>query len=293
MGWLRKISLNIYVAGKLYKTYMSDGTRNTVNISFSVSKTSVGEPNESTVVLTNVSPETRATLLACTNKDKATVELFVGYEDEGLTLLSCGDLIKMWPERQGSANTFSLTYFDGFQAIQNSHLEKQFNPDTPVKTIVLELAQSFAANGVKVDPSKVHITGNVGGRGFTVSGRTATTLDLLANSYGFTWSIQDGDFQAYMDTGKNRPSQKVYQISLANRNLLKATPEIGEKYMQQIGMKIDAILNPKCKCMDLIELESVVYPQYNGKFEIHNIQFVGDVSGGDWKMEIDSKTIVK
>lgn len=292
MGWLRRISLNVYVAGKLYKTYNSDGTRGTIGISFSVSKTSVGEPNESTVVLTNVSPETRATLLACTNKDKATVELFVGYEDEGLTLLSCGDLIKMWPEKNGSSNTFTLTYLDGFQAVLNSHLEKQYAPGTPVQNIVLDLAGSFAMNGVKVDATKVHVIGAVGSRGFTVSGRTATTLDLLAASYRFTWSIQDGVFQAYMDVNGSKASQKIYNVSVANRNLLKATPELGEKYMQQVGMKIEAILNPKCKCMDFIQLESLVYPQYNGKYEIHNIQFSGATEGQEWKMEIDSKTIV-
>ena len=292
MGWLRRASLNVYVAGKLYKTYNSDGTRGSLGISFSVVKNSVGEPNESTVVLTNVSPQTRTTLLGCTNKDKATVELFVGYENEGLTLLSSGDLIKMWPERSGASNTFTLYYLDGLQAVQNSHLEQQFNPNTPIKDIVLSLAQSFVANGVKVDPTKVHVTGIVGQRGYTVTGRTATTLDLLAASYKFTWSIQDGVFQAYMDSGGQKASQKTYPVSLALQNLLKATPELGEKYMQQIGMKIEAILNPKCKCLDYIQLDSIVYPQYNGKYEIHNITFTGDTKGTDWKMEIDSKTIV-
>ena len=293
MAWLRKISLNIYVSGKLYKTYTADGTRKTLAISFNVSKNSVGEPNESTVVLTNVSPDTRATLLACTNKDRATVELFAGYEDDGLTLLASGDLIKMWPEKQDTENTFTLTFLDGFQAVQNSHLEQQFNPGTPIKDIVLSLAGSFANNGVAVDSTKVHIVGAIGSRGYTVSGRTATTLDLLAASYGFTWSIQDGVFQAYMDENKSKKaSQKVYSVSYRKQNLLKATPELGEKYMQQIGMKIEAILNPKCKCMDLIDLESLVYPQYDGKYEIHNVQFTGDTNGTDWKMEIDSKTIV-
>lgn len=291
MAWLRRISLNIYISGQLYKTYNSDGTRNTIGISFNVSKTSVGEPNESTVVLTNVSPQTRAALLACTNKDKATVELFVGYEDEGMTLLSCGDLIKMWPEKNGSSNTFTLYYLDGMTAIQNSRLDQQFNPGTPIRDIVLALAQSFTMNGIKVDPTKVHITGAVGKRGYTVTGRTASTLDLLAASYKFTWSIQDGVFQAYMDVNSAKASQKVYEVSMLKRNLLKATPELGEKYMQQVGMKIEALLNPKCKCMDFIDLKSIVYPQYDGKYEIHNIDFIGGTQEPDWKMEIDSKTI--
>ena len=58
MGWLRKIAINLYVDGKLYKRYWSDGTRHTLDIKFSIEKTSVGSPNESTVVLTNESPDT-------------------------------------------------------------------------------------------------------------------------------------------------------------------------------------------------------------------------------------------
>lgn len=292
MGFLRALSLNIYVAGNLYKSYFSDGTRGTIGIAFDVSKTSVGEPNESTITMTNVSPDTRKALLACTNKDRVTVELFVGYEDEGMTLLSTGDLIKMWPERNGASNSFTLTYLDGFQAIKDSHLEKRFTSNTPIRDIVLALAKSFEMNGVFTDPTKVNIVGTVGDRGFTVTGRTATMLDLLAASYKFTWSIQDGVFQAYMDEGNHRASQKTYEVSLQKKNLLKATPELGEKYMQQVGMKIEALINPKCKCMDLIDLRSVIYPNYNGLYEIHNIQFTGDVKSLDWRMTIDSKTIV-
>lgn len=292
MAFLRQIVLNITVAGQLYKTFISDGTRNTLQISFDVQKTSFGQPNQSTVVLYNVSPETKQTLLACTNKTKINIQLFAGYEDEGLTLLSTGDLIKMWPEKQGTTSTFTLHYFDGFQAIQNSSFGKQYNPSTEIKDIILELAQSFLPWGVLVDITKIHVEGTIGTRGYTVQGRTATSLDLLANSYGFTWSIQDNIFQAYMDNGPKKGSQKIYPVSLLLKNLIKATPELGEKYMQQTGMKIEALLNQKCKCLDLIQLTSTIYPQYSGLYEIHNVQFVGDTGGADWKMSIDSKTIV-
>lgn len=291
MGWLRKIAINLYVDGKLYKRYWSDGTRHTLDIKFSIEKTSVGSPNESTVVLTNASPDTKSYLLSLTNKQKITVELFAGYEDEGMTLLSSGDLIKLMPERQGSSDIFTLTFLDGFAAVQKSHLEAQFKAGTSVADVVTALARSFEPNGVQVDPTKINLTGTIGKRGYSVYGRTASNLDALADSYRFTWSIQDGVFQAYMDQKKKKASQAVYKVSVKERNLLKATPEIGEKYMQQVAMKIEAILNPKCKCMDIIDLESMVFPQYNGLYEIHNISLEGSTKDTDWKMTIDSKTI--
>ena len=291
MGWLRQISLNLYAAGSLYKTYFSDGTRKTLDIKFDIHKTSVGAANESTVTLTNTSPDTKQYLMSLINQGEISVELFAGYENEGMTLLASGNLIRLFPERQGTSDIFTLTFFDGFTAINQSHLEAQFNGGTSLTDIVLALAKSFEKNGVKVDATKINLTGTVGRRGYTAYGRTATALDKLAASYNFTWSIQDGVFQAYMDQKKKRASQAVYKVSVKEKNLLKATPEIGEKGMQLIGMKIEAILNPKCKCMDIIELESIVYPKYNGKYEIHNLTMTGGTKDVDWKMEIDSKTI--
>lgn len=293
MGWLRKILLKLYVDGILQKTYESDGTRNTIDIKFEVSKDSVGNPNESTVVLGNASPKTKSFFLSLTNKQKVTVELFVGYENEGLFLLSRGDLIKLFPERQGSQDSFTLTYLDAFEAICNAHLEREFPGGTSIEEIILVLANSYKNYGVQVNRSKIHVDGNIGKRTFTVSGKTSQTLDQLASSYNFTWSIQDGVFQAYNDKIVKNPGKAVYNVSVAHKNLLKATPELGEKYMQQIGMKIEAILNPKCRCGDIIHLESGTYPSYNGDYEIFNLQFNGGTKDVDWKMTIDSKTIVK
>ena len=80
-------------------------------------------------------------------------------------------------------------------------------------------------------------------------------------------------------------------ISVKNRNLLKATPEIGEAYMTQIGMKIEAVLNAKCRPGDIIQLESEVYPWYNGNYEIYNLTMEGSAKDVDWKMIIDSKSL--
>lgn len=295
MGWLRKLSLNIYVNNRLFKTYNSDGTRNTLDIEFSIEKTLTGEPNESTVVISNMSPDVKSSLMgnAMSSNSKIFIELFAGYEDKGLELLSCGDLMKLWPEKQGSSNTFTLSYLDGFFAVQDSHYEGAVPGNTALSSVVLELAKSFEKNGIKVDPTKINVEGTVPLRGMTFYGRTASTLDILALVYNFTWSIQDGVFQAYMDGGEKQPSQAVYQVSLSDRNLLKATPEIGEKYMQQTGMKIEAILNPKCKCGDLIQLGSEIYPQFNGDYTIHNLTFTGGTKTSDWKMVIDSKTLTE
>ena len=91
------------------------------------------------------------------------------------------------------------------------------------------------------------------------------------------------------NTNKTKSSQGLLEISLRKRNLLKATPELGQKLGQQIGMKIEAILNPKCKCGDLIYLDSSVYPTYSGYYQIDILTLKGGTKEADWKMAIDSK----
>lgn len=291
MGWLRQIALFIYVDGVLQKKYLSDGTRKTLDIKFSVEKTIGNSPNESTVTLTNLSSRTKEAFLLLTNKQRITVELYAGYEDEGLALIATGDLVKLFPERQGSSDIFTLTFLDGFGAYTKSHLETQFRAGTSLNDIVFALAKSFEKNGVQVDKTKIDLKGTVGKRGYSVQGRTATILDYLANSFRFTWSIQNGVFQAYMDNEKKQNSKADFVISVKNRNLLKATPEIGEAYMTQIGMKIEAVLNAKCRPGDIIQLESEVYPWYNGNYEIYNLTMEGSAKDVDWKMIIDSKSL--
>ena len=72
MGWLRQIALFIYVDGVLQKKYLSDGTRKTLDIKFSVEKTIGNSPNESTVTLTNLSSRTKEAFLLLTNKQRIT-----------------------------------------------------------------------------------------------------------------------------------------------------------------------------------------------------------------------------
>ena len=149
MGWLRQIALFIYVDGVLQKKYLSDGTRKTLDIKFSVEKTIGNSPNESTVTLTNLSSRTKEAFLLLTNKQRITVELYAGYEDEGLALIATGDLVKLFPERQGSSDIFTLTFLDGFGAYTKSHLETQFRAGTSLNDIVFALAKSFEKNGVQ------------------------------------------------------------------------------------------------------------------------------------------------
>lgn len=296
--FLRRIEVEIVFSQKNdvikeKNLYVSTGLRDGLAISFSVSKTYAGSPNESTISILNMSPESRQKIVS--NVDKVAVKLYAYYEGDERTLLASGNLLKAWPEKEGTTNKMTLTFLDGISAILIAKTNRSFPPNTKIKDVVVKLAKDMEEiKDVKVDSSKINVDGEVGSRGLSINGRTSSALDSLANQYGFTWSIQNGVFQAYRDKTKgDESSRKKYVISVKENNLLKASPELGEKYMQQIGMKIEAILNAKICPGDIVDLTSTVYPQYSSEYIAHNIDFYGDTFGPDWKMVIESKQAAK
>lgn len=274
------------------REYFSDGSRKGLRIQFQVVKTLTSSPNESSVTISNLSPESRQIVIS--QIENVYAELYVGYQSRDLQLLTSGDLVRAFPEKQGTENLLTLSFLDGASAIFNAATSRSFPAGMPIKDVVFEIAKEFEKDGVTVDASKINIPGQVDKGGMPVCGRTATILDRLSASYRFTWSIQNGVFQAFKDVSdKKEPSRKVFEISFKKRNLIKSIPELGEKFMQQTGMKIDAILEPLCSPGDIILLESHIYPQYSGRYVAMNVDYYGDTFGADWKMSIDSKTIVK
>lgn len=269
--------------------YVSTGERNGLAISFNVVKVLNDSPNTSTVMIKNLAPAFRRKLMR--NVTRTAVRLFAGYDGEPRTVLAVGDVLKAWPERVGTENQLTITFLDGITAILQSNSYHAYPPGMPIKNILLDLAKDFSrTNDVQVDPTKIEVDGVIGLRGLTVSGKTSTILADLSRQFSFTWSIQTGVFQAYRDkTVGAETSRRVYSISIADNNLFKATPELGEKYMQQIGMKIDAVLNSKIRPGDVVNLKSSVYPEYSGRYIAHNINYTGDTFGPDWVMSIESK----
>jgi hypothetical protein len=261
-------------------TIKGDGTRNTQQIAFNIKKTLVGTPNESTITISNLSPATRTALM---NSDLQ-VELYVGWSNVPMSLLAQGRVLQVIPSKEGTDNKTVLNLFDGLNAISASVLAKTFPVTTAVKDIVFELASAMV--DVKIDKAMIDVDGAVGERGYVVNGRVAVELDKLANSYGFTWSVQDGVFRAIKDT---RAGKNQHNISAAEGYLFKVNPTFADKQQILQAMEITALMQPRVVPGDLVNLKSAFYPQFSGQYKVHTIEFNGDTAGANWEMKIESK----
>lgn len=253
----------------------SSGDRNSLRIKFSIKKTMLGPPNLSSIEIYNLSRETREAI----NKSLTRVQLRVGYANTELALLAQGGIKSVVSERRGADIVTTVTIFDGWGGQIKGITNKTFASNQPVEQVVREVASKMPG----VTLGDIDVDGFLGTRGYTVSDRSADVLDRLAGQYGFSWSIQNGTFQAISD---KRTLSRIVNVSTKARNLIKAVPVLNGPLQIQTAVEINAILNAKATPGHKVRLESDINPKLNGIYKIHEVDFDGDTGDSNWNMSI-------
>lgn len=285
--FIRHIELHLRRKGlPVWMKIVADGSPENLQILFSVAKTMTGIPNESTITIYNLHPQTRQALM----QPELQAELYVGWKNTGApTLLASGDVVLVVPTKEGTSNQTVLTMFDGYGAIASATVCKTYPPGTYIQAIIFDLV--MAMDGVVLDLNKINIGGRVGEKGYSVAGRVSKELDKLANSYSFTWSIQNGVFQVIQDAFA---SKTRHFISSDSGGLFKAIAQLQDPSQLsagqiQVGMTITALIQPQILPGDTVMLKSDFVPMYDGDYTVHNITFSGDSHGAQYDMTIESK----
>jgi hypothetical protein len=260
------------------KRFFGDGGDDTWKIRFEVSKAMLGYPNTATVTLTNLKNDTFDQLL----ERGLPVEISVGHRDTELLRVFKGDLQSTIISRANTDRETVITCLDGGQAITFTKSQKIYDV-TPIATIVEELAGDL---GLPI--GKIDVEGETGYKGRVISSNTKRELDNLSREFGFSWSIQDGEFFAIRDTG-DIPT--IWEIS--RKTGLQSAKQIFSGALQvKNGVEIQALMNPKILPNHIIRLkwfEGSDFPEsLAGDYKVHNINFAGDTHGQDWTMNLQS-----
>jgi hypothetical protein len=252
----RTLKMNKQNAIRLY----SDGTQNTIRISFHVEQNILSVPGFSSIKLYNLTPETR---LLISTPGAWRCEINVGTETMGMQEIWC------------HAN---------FIEKMTSFQTQSWRAYCPMQDVLKDCATNL---GVKWDSSRVDIPNLViGGGGFAFAGMTTDCLDKLALQYGFSWTIINDCLQILND-GRSFP--RSHLISYKNSVLLSATPSLDGPMKIMYAVLIRAYLNPMIWAGDYINLESQVNADLNGSWLVHSINFDGSTFGDDWTMTLDCK----
>ena len=256
---------------------VTTGADNELNISFSVNKDITGSPNQTSLTILNLSADTRQRL----QQSGLAIELYAGYVGEPLRLVSKGGVLSAISQRAGAEIATTIGVMDGQGATLRAYYDKSFSGATPVDEIVKELAATMTDKGVQL--GEISVKGTLADKGRVFHGRTVDSLDSLAKAFKFSWSIQDGVFQAIDD---DNGSRKLYVLDDAT--LISVSPLLNGQLQFKVGVDITTVLDARIVPGDKVQVKSSVSPDLNGIYIVDECQLTGESHGPTWTSQIKS-----
>lgn len=248
---------------------IADGSNSRLRVAFSAQKTITGSPNQIDIAVYGLSRDTQRAIRSNLTK----IQLIAGYESsaDSAGLVAQGAIMSAIPSRQGADQVLKITAFDGYGGMVRGAFSKYFDGGTPIASVVREIAQSMP--GVNVE--RIDIPGTLRGRGANLSGSSTQQLDKLADQHGFSWSVQDGVFQAVPD---NTDTGRVFVFS-SQRNLISANPVLNGPLMANVGVEAEAKFDARMKPGDRMIIESDINPEINGSYKATGVNLSFDSHG--------------
>lgn len=248
---------------------LADGSSNHLRVQFNSQKTVTGEPNKCEVSITGLSRETQHAIRANLTR----VQVIAGYESSSSSagLVCSGALMAAMSQRQGPDIVTKLIALDGMGGMTRGAYSKAFAGGTPVSQAVRELAASMP--GVEV--GQIKVTGNLFPKGLQLSGSSTSQLNKLADQYGFSWSVQNGVFQAIMD---GQDSGEAYSFD-TDTNMIACVPLLNGPLQVPIGVEVTAKFEARIRPGDRMVVRSSINPSLSGTYTATSVSSQFDSHG--------------
>ncbi len=272
----------------------SNGDRTGLGIAFNITKTMLGLPNQSNIVIRNLSKENRNHI----RRKGGHIELSAGFAaDPSLPLLSSGGLLIGKSSRDDADINTELVFLDGRDALVNTYIGATYSGidggGTKISAAVQDIATKLSAQftDLVVTPENIKIAEwkKVAGKAVSLVGNGYAVLDSLSRSYDFSFSIDNGVFHA---TDNDYQSPRVFNVSAAAGNLINAEPSVFAGTGQKLGVEVEALLDPACRPGMSMQLISTVDPGLNGIYQINTVTYLGDSHmPNPWTMNISARNL--
>lgn len=214
-----------------------------LRIKFQITKSRTGDPNIARIDIFNLSPVNRTKI----QSEFLKVTLNLGYGTvENLKLAFKGDIRNVTHVKQGVDNITSIFAGDGNKDFLESYTNVGFNNGAKAEDQVRRVIQDFT--GLTPGDLKGLDTAEQNVLGITYSAPTSQVMDMLADNFGFLWSIQDERVETIPKGGSNERTAAVITAATG----LISSPEVTE-----IGANVLVLLNPEIKPNTLIDIKSV------------------------------------
>lgn len=255
-------------SGEAVRIY-ADGTNKHLRVQFTAQKTVTGEPNKCEVSIYGLSADTRRSIRANLTR----VQVLAGYESSAssASIVCSGALMAVMHQRQGGDIVTKLIALDGMGGMSRGAYSQAFAGGTPVASLVREVAASMP--GVEI--GNIKVTGNLPPKGVQLSGSSTSQLNKLADQFGFSWSVQNGTFQAIMD---GTDSGEAFSFD-SDTNLISCTPVLNGPLQVPIGIEIVAKFEARVRPGDRCVVRSNVSPELSGSYTATAVNIAFDSHG--------------
>lgn len=248
---------------------LADGTMRNLRVAFSAQKGITGSPNTLNMEIYGLSLATMQSIRGNLSR----IQVIAGYETapDSASIVAAGAILSAIPEKRGPDTVMTITALDGYGGMVRGAYSRAFDGNTPISSVVADMASSMP--GVTV--GQIDVDGQLFRKGQQFAGTTTSQLNRMADQYGFSWSVQDGIFQALSD---RRDSGRVFSFS-SERNLLSAVPVLNGPTAENIGVEIVAKFDARMKPGDRMLVESRVNPALNGAYKVTSVGLSFDTHG--------------
>lgn len=261
-------------------TWQSDGTLSGLRVTAGVQKTIMGIPNPSSISIYNLSREVRNGIKS--SLTKITVE--AGWSNTELRKVFTGSVLNAYSERSGSDIVTKLAALPGYGALVRGVSSHSAAPGSNVQDVVRTLAQDLP--GVQVSQDAMPgVTGKIGANGWSYAGSTKDGLTQLADEYGFSWSVNDGELGVI---GDKHMLPDFIDLNGVAGGLINIAPIVTGPLQVETGVKIKALYLPGINAGSSIRVTSDINPRLNGVYRIHTLGINIDAYDETWTMDIES-----
>lgn len=257
---------------------VSNGNVDTLKVRVSCEKQVVSSGSTCTIQIWNLSLKT----ITAIRTAGASVRVYVVYEGQEKDLLYTGGIQSVTTDRQGPDFVTKIVCLAGGSSMIRSVASKSYSAGVDLKSAVMELAQQLP--GITPDAVNVNLSGTIGYAGWSFCGSTKDALDKLAYQFGFSWNIDNGIFNAYMDGADNG---RIILLNSAN-GLRKVSPRLAGFLQIQEGVDIVAMYRPNVGPNTSVRVVSEINPNLNRVYTCHTVGYDLCPKDDSWEMNISS-----
>jgi hypothetical protein len=255
-----------------------------IMISFDVTKGISSSANTADIELYNLTESHRNAM----GKEFDEVTLEAGYMPPGggnnVGIIFKGNIRDVSHKRSGADIVTSISCGDGDKALRKGVINKSYQKNTPIKTVVEDLYSELAKEGVTRGEWKFpdDMEPNFK-RPYATCGSCAREMNTLGKGKGFYWSIQNGAMEIIPGDGF------VGMVAVISpKTGMIDTPTITDN-----GIKVATLLNPEIRPGRRVKVESSVIDlnATDGIYRVSEVSFSGDNRGGDFRVDVTGESV--